>query len=89
MNYAFARNSIKSGQKISLGKRYIDVDMPGCDYGTMAKGFRCYGEEVTDPNEIIPALERAKNSSKPAVIDVKIKYDTPDITKFLFSMGSA
>ena len=80
---------IKSGQKIAYGKRFIDVDMPGCDYGMMAKGFRCYGEEVTDPNEIIPALERAKNSGKPAVIDVKIKYDIPDITKFLMSMGSA
>jgi acetolactate synthase-1/2/3 large subunit len=80
---------IKSGQKIALGQRYIDVDMPGCDYGTIAQGFRCYGEEVTDPNEIKPALERAKNSGKPAVIDVKIKYDVPDITKFLMSMGSA
>ncbi len=80
---------IKSGQKLALGKRFIDVDMPGCDYGTMAKGFRCYGEEVTDPNEIRPALERAKNSDKPAVLDVKIKFDVPDITKLLMSMGSS
>jgi len=91
--YVVGNNScwgmIKSGQKIALGKRFIDVDMPGCDYGTIAKGFRCYGEEVTDPNEIKPALERAKNSGKPAVIDVKIKYDIPDITKLLMSMGSS
>ena len=78
---------IKSGQKIALGKRFIDVDMPGCDYGKIAQGFGCYGEEVTDPNEIKPALERAKNSGKPAVIDVKIKFDTPDITKLVMSMG--
>ena len=78
---------IKSGQKIALGKRFIDVDMPGCDYGKIAQGFGCYGEEVTDPNEIKPALERAENSGKPAVIDVKIKFDTPDITKLVMSMG--
>ena len=87
MNYAFTHNSVKSGQKIALGKRFIDVDMPGCDYGKIAQGFGCYGEEVTDPNEIKPALERAKNSGKPAVIDVKIKFDTPDITKLVMSMG--
>ncbi len=91
--YVIGNNScwgmIKSGQKIALGKRFIDVDIPNCDYGTIAKGFRCYGEEVTDPNEIKPALERAKNSGKPAVIDVKIKYDVPDITKILMSMGSS
>lgn len=80
---------IKSGQKIALRKRLIDVDIPECDYGTMAKGFRCYVEEVNDPNEIKPTLERAKNSDKPAVIDVKISYDIPDITKLLMSMGSS
>jgi len=36
---------------------------------------------VTDPNEIRPALERAKSSGKPAVIDVKITFDTPNNTK--------
>jgi len=78
---------IKSGQKLFMGKRYIDVDLPEFDYGKCAEGFGCYGEKVTDPNEIKPALERAKNSGKPAVLDVKIKYDIPDSTKLLGSMG--
>ncbi len=78
---------IKSGQKLFMGKRYIDVDLPEFDYGKCAEGFGCYGEKVTDPNEIKPALERAKNSGKPAVIDVKIKYDIPNATKLLGSMG--
>jgi len=73
--------NIKSGQKLAFGKRYIDVDLPGCDYGKIAESFGCYGEEVTDPNEIKAALERAKNSGKPAVIDVKIKYEIPDGVK--------
>ena len=73
--------NIKSGQKLAFGERYIDVDLPGCDYGKIAESFGCYGEEVTDPNEINAALERAKNSGKPAVIDVKIKYEIPDGVK--------
>ncbi len=79
--------TIKSGQKIVMKKRYIDVDFPEFDFGKCAEGFGCYGEVVTDPNEIKPALTRAKNSNKPAVIDVKIKFDTPDGTKLLLSLG--
>ena len=73
--------NIKSGQKLAFGGRYVDVDLPGCDYRKIAESFGCYGEEVTDPNEINSALERAKNSDKPAVIDVKIKYEIPDSVK--------
>jgi acetolactate synthase-1/2/3 large subunit len=76
---------IKSAQKISFGERYIDVDIPDCDFGKIAESFGCYGEEVKEPNEIKPALERAKNSGKPAVIDVKIKFDTSSYTALVWS----
>ena len=89
--YVIANNNawgmLKSGQKLFCGKRYIDVDFNDFDYARMAEGFGCYGEVVTDPNEIKPALERAKNSGKPAVLDVKISFGTPDATKLLGSMG--
>jgi acetolactate synthase-1/2/3 large subunit len=89
--YVVANNSswgmIKSGQKLFKGKRYIDVDFPEFDFAKCAEGFGCYGEVVADPNEIKPAFERAKNSGKPAVLDVKIDFETPDTTKLLGSMG--
>ncbi|MFX1463744.1 MAG: thiamine pyrophosphate-binding protein, partial [Promethearchaeota archaeon] len=89
--YIIANNSawgmIKSGQKLFKGKRYIDVDLPEFDYAKCAEGFGCYGEVVIDPNEIKPAFERAKNSRKPAVLDVKIDFETPDTTKLMGSMG--
>jgi len=89
--YVVANNSswgmIKSGQKLFKGKRYIDVDLPEFDFAKCAEGFGCYGEVVTDPNEIKPAFERAKNSGKPAVLDVKIDFETPDTTKLMGSMG--
>ncbi len=78
---------IKSGQKLFMGKRYIDVDLPEFNYAKCAEGFGCYGEVVTEPNEIKPAFERAKNSGKPAVLDIKIDFDTPDTTKLMGSMG--
>lgn len=77
--YVVGNNSawgmIKTAQQYIYKKRYIDTDFSDFNYGTAAIGFGCYGEEVTDPNEIKPALERAKSSGKPAVIDVKIKYE--------------
>jgi acetolactate synthase-1/2/3 large subunit len=79
--YVVANNStwgmIKTGQQFTFDKRYIDVDFPEFDYGKCAEAFGCYGESVSDPNEIKSALKRAKNSGKPAVIDIKIKYETP------------
>ncbi len=88
--YVIANNNawgmIKTSQEYAYNKRYIDTDFPDFDYGKVAEGFGCYGESVSDPNEIRPALERAKNSGKPAVIDVKTKYDTPDILKMMASM---
>ncbi|MFW9874377.1 MAG: thiamine pyrophosphate-binding protein, partial [Candidatus Thorarchaeota archaeon] len=75
--FVVANNSawgmIKTGQQFAFGKRYIDVDLPEFDYGKCAEAFGCYGESISDPNEIKNALERAKNSNKPAIIDVKTK----------------
>ncbi|MFW9970325.1 MAG: thiamine pyrophosphate-binding protein [Candidatus Odinarchaeota archaeon] len=89
--YVIANNRawgmIKSGQKLFMGKRYIDVDLPEFDYARCAEGFGCYGEVVTDPNELKNAFNRAKNSGKPAVLDVKVEFDTPDTTKLMGSMG--
>jgi acetolactate synthase-1/2/3 large subunit len=89
--YVIANNNawgmIKSGQKLFMGKRFIDVDLPEFNYAACAEGFGCYGEVVTDPKEIKPAFERAKKAGKPAILDVKIDFDIPDTTKLMGSMG--
>jgi len=89
--FVIANNSawgmLKSVQKLFVNKHYIDVELPDFDFAKCAEGFGCYGEVVTDPNEIKPALERAKNSGKPAVIDVKTAWTIPDATKLMGSMG--
>lgn len=67
-----AYGMIKQGQKIMYGSRFIGVDFFDVRYDKIAQGFDCYGERVTEPEEIKPALERAVNSGKPAIIDVII-----------------
>ena len=34
--------------------------------------MNCYGEKVVEPSQIRPALQRAVDSGKPAVLDVRI-----------------
>ncbi len=91
MTFVIANNRawgmIKSCQGKYMKKRFIDVDLPDFDFAKCAEGFDCYGETVTDPMEIKTALERAKNSNKPAVINIKIAQAMSDGTKLMASMG--
>ncbi len=74
---------IKSNQKLNLGKRYCDVDFPTTDYSKIAKGFGCYSEKVSKPEDIKLAMQRAVDSKKPAVIDVEIAFETPSAMKLI------
>jgi acetolactate synthase-1/2/3 large subunit len=63
---------IKGGQKLSFGERYLGVDFTDVRYDLVAQAMGCFGERVTEPSQIRPALERAVKSNKPAVIDVVV-----------------
>ncbi len=74
---------IKSNQKLNFGKRYCDVDFPPINYTEIARSFGCYGETLNKPEDIRPALERAIQSKKPAVLDIEIAFETPPAMKLL------
>lgn len=64
---------IRSAQKLIHGERYIGVDF--CEevrYDKLAEALGCFGERVTEPKQIRPALERAVSSGLPAVLDVRV-----------------
>ena len=75
------------GLRRAIASRLGDADFPEFDYARCAEGFGCYGEVVKESSEIKPALGRAKNSGKPAVIDIKIEQSSPEGTKLMGSMG--
>ena len=74
---------IKSYQKNNLQKRFCDVDFPPINYAEIAKGFGCYAEKISKPEDIKPALQRAIDSKKPAVLDVEIAFETPPAMKLV------
>ncbi len=74
---------IKSKQKGEFKRRYCDVDFPPTNYAEIAKGFGCYAEKIKKPENVKPALQRALNSNKPAVLDVDIAFETPIAMKVI------
>ena len=47
----------------------------------MAESLGAYGEEVTDPAEIKPALDRAYSSGKTAVINVIVEPTAAGVSR--------
>lgn len=76
-----AWGQIKTGQKYYFKKRFIDTDIDDTNFAEIAIAFGCHGERVTEPSEIIPALKRARDSKRPAVVDVITKWTSHDISK--------
>ncbi len=68
-------DAIKVLQK---GRREKDVwDSVGGNYAEMAKGMGAYSAHVNHPDEIGPAIERALNQDKPAVLDLHLSSLVP------------
>jgi acetolactate synthase-1/2/3 large subunit len=45
------------------------------DLASLARGFGCYSEWITSPEEVGPALERAFAARRPAVVEVMVERD--------------
>ncbi|MFX1570453.1 MAG: thiamine pyrophosphate-binding protein [Promethearchaeota archaeon] len=47
------------------------------DFAKIGEAFGCYSEKISRKKEIIPTLERAAKSGKPAVIDIEVQREYP------------
>ena len=65
-------SNIKTFHRMAFPDRLVATDLGVRPYHEMVKGLGGYGEFVDDPNEIRPALERAKESGLPSLINVHI-----------------
>jgi len=62
-------------QKELYGGRIFGVDYGDVDFAALARVFGAHGERVEDPAEVLPAIRRALQSGRPAVVDVVIDQD--------------
>jgi acetolactate synthase-1/2/3 large subunit len=59
------------GQDLIYGQGHrVVTDLGDTRYDLAAAGFGCHAEHVVDPGDLLPALERALASDKPACINV-------------------
>jgi acetolactate synthase-1/2/3 large subunit len=67
------------GRKIyeSLGIPVISHQVGQVNYADVAKAFGCFGLRVERPEDIRPALEAARRSGRPAVIEVLTAVELP------------
>ncbi|HEX9847594.1 MAG TPA: thiamine pyrophosphate-binding protein [Acidimicrobiia bacterium] len=65
-------SNIKTFHRMAYPDRLVATDLGVRPYHEMVKGLGGYGEFVDDPNEIRPALERARESGLPSLINVRI-----------------
>jgi len=66
----------KHGQEMTRGKgRTVATELGLVHYEKAAEGLGAYGELVEKPADIVPALERAFRSGKPACLNVLIDPD--------------
>jgi acetolactate synthase-1/2/3 large subunit len=65
-------SNIKTFHRMAYPDRLVATDLGVRPYHRMVEGLGGYGEFVDDPNEIRPALERAKASGLPALVNVHI-----------------
>jgi acetolactate synthase-1/2/3 large subunit len=65
-------SNIKTFHRMAYPDRLVATDLGVRPYHRMVEGLGGHGESVDDPNEIRPALERAKASGLPALVNVHI-----------------
>ncbi|MSQ23565.1 MAG: thiamine pyrophosphate-binding protein [Chloroflexi bacterium] len=58
------------------GGRQYAVDYGDVDFAALARTLGAFGERVTDPADLEPALHRALASNQPAIVDVVIDQGT-------------
>ena len=67
------------GEKRTIATEFIDKqgELYSPDFVKLAEAYRCYGEKVEKPEDIKPALKRAFDSGKPAIVEARVSRKFP------------
>lgn len=77
---------IKELQHLYHGGRYYSVDFNPVDYAAIARGFGLQARQVTDPDEVRPAIEQALADGRPYFLDVVTESqitETPPVASWV------
>jgi acetolactate synthase-1/2/3 large subunit len=71
-----AWNIERYDQEVNYGGRVVGTTLQYADYAMMARAFGLHAERITDPQALVPALQRAL-AEAPALLDVVLTQDAP------------
>jgi thiamine pyrophosphate-dependent acetolactate synthase large subunit-like protein len=77
---------IRSGQRKQLDFE-LGTSLAGTDYAAIARGFGCFGEQVTHAEGLAPALARGLESGLPVVLDCRTRFVPHPATPMFGSMN--
>jgi benzoylformate decarboxylase len=76
ITYVVMNNSgygaMRSFSRIMQAERAPGIDITGLDFISLARGFGCEAERVTQPGDLDQALEAALASAGPALVDIAV-----------------
>jgi acetolactate synthase I/II/III large subunit len=79
----------RNSQIVDYGvDRVVATELSDCRFDRVAQALGCHGERVTDPDELKPAIMRALEAGKPALVDVvtDVGVRSPDLLRGLASV---
>ena len=85
MNNAGFGFSYDAQRQGSIGNACLPeiTDFEDNDFCAIARAFGAHGETVTDLSDLQPAIERSKESGRPAILDVKVSREIgPPVARF-------
>ena len=62
----------RHGEDFVFGEHSDAADLSPVDHAAIARACDCFGEQVKSPDAFAPALDRAINAGRPALLDVMI-----------------
>ena len=92
VNNNFAYGNTRDRQRTTHGGRYHGVFYDNPDFAEFARLVGAHGERVEHTDELVPAIRRALESGKPAVVDViQDKHEglPPDLVPISATGGSS
>ena len=66
----FAFGNTRDRQRVEHGGRYNGVFYGNPDFAALARLVGAYGERVEKADDLVPAIQRALDSGRPAVVDI-------------------